>query len=257
MNDIEQAKQTTADLFRMAITNRDSEAFKRVLSTPTVIESDDTAQAPMGFYSTEYDHSAMLYELVKEDPTRDTLAFVHSHCWTQNLLRDFAVKEIYSYLTNSTFKPTILECFRDTSYSIQEPFDNTNLDSEDLIPERLESFVEEFKSILDNDAMSNLVERVNSYFIPELTEIPLIEWILCLHEKEITGSNYVQWLESVYAQDKLRAFAIVSQSKIVLTKKQRKQVMHKEILKWFDNRDLNKRLNQKLQPKIKSSLAKI
>lgn len=256
MNDIEQAKQTTADLFRMAITNRDSEAFKRVLSTPTVIESDDTAQAPMGFYSTEYDHSAMLYELVKEDPTRDTLAFVHSHCWTQNLLHDFAVKEIYSYLTNSTFKPTILEVFKKTYYCIQESFDNTNLESEDLIPERLESFFEEFKVILDKEAKKNLVEIFNNEF-RYMTEIPLLEWILRFHEKELPGTNYVQWLETLYSQDKQIAFAIVSQSEITLTKRQTRQIWSKEIIKWFDNRDLNKKLNQKLQPKIKSSLAKI
>ena len=240
---IKQTKQATADLFCKAIKERDGKAFNRMVDTNELAPETNIA--------------TLLYQLVKEDPTRDTLAFVYSHCWTQNLLHDFAVIEIHSYLTKDDFKPTILDCYKTNTYSIQEAFENTNVNTDGLIPERLESFFELFGTVLEQSAKTNYLDRVKYGFHPKTLEAPLIKWALKYHPKHFEGTDFITLLEALYRHDPKMTFEVVSQSTVHLTTRQRRQMLTKEILQWFDKRDLNNKLNDKYQERQKSTITKI
>ena len=247
----EQSHTPNADLLRTAIKERDGQAFTRHLNTLT------TAVKPM--YAPDDNLQLVLYALAQEDPTRDTLTFIRSYVWSQDLLHDFAVRDIYSYLTNDSFRPTIVECLRDNNYSIQKSFDDTWIDTDALIPERLQSFFDQFGTVLDEEAQDKLIERVKDYHRLDRLEVPLLEWALTYHEATLTSdasTTYFNLLGYVHEQDRQKAFEVLSRSKCKFKAKQYRRA-NQELIDWLKLRDLNNKLSSKYQEKHKKPVSKI
>lgn len=244
---------TYKEQLRTAIQTRDADGFKHLLSIPTPTPTEAQKNSPMAHFN----HTHMLYELAKEEPTHETLSFLHSNCWTLNLLYSFGIMEIHAFITNKDFQPTILDCYSQHNYSIEEMLMNVEVD-ENMIPERFEKLFFKYKNIIKPTTKECFVQSICFESEPEFLALPFLEWALKLHEEVmIREASYFRILECVHKLDPQKSFEIIKLSNIVPTKRERRMVLHKEILKWIEMRDINRRLSINLPEKGTFKKAKI